>query len=180
MCFEGLPQPKPAAGEVLIKIHSVSVNRTLDCVVRAGKYPVKIRLPHVLGADPAGEIIELGSEVTNYKVGDRVAVISATPCQKCESCRGGLEANCANSKRIGVDVPGGYAEYIAVSARYAVKLPGAISFAEGTVVTRHFPMAFNLLVNKATSSPVNAYWLWARPAPWVAPVCKSRRCSAQR
>jgi NADPH:quinone reductase-like Zn-dependent oxidoreductase len=153
MCFEGLPQPKPAAGEVLIKIHSVSVNRTLDCVVRAGKYPVKIRLPHVLGADPAGEIIELGSEVTNYKVGDRVAVISATPCQKCESCRGGLEANCANSKRIGVDVPGGYAEYIAVSARYAVKLPGAISFAEGTVVTRHFPMAFNLLVNKADLKP---------------------------
>jgi hypothetical protein len=50
--FEDLPQPKPAAGETLIKIHSVSVNRTLDCVVRAGKYPVKIRLPHVLGADP--------------------------------------------------------------------------------------------------------------------------------
>jgi len=33
--FEDLPQPKPAAGEALIKIHSVSVNRTLDCVVRA-------------------------------------------------------------------------------------------------------------------------------------------------
>jgi NADPH:quinone reductase-like Zn-dependent oxidoreductase len=54
--FEDLPQPKPAAGEALIKIHSVSVNRTLDCVVRAGKYPVNIRLPHVLGADPAGEV----------------------------------------------------------------------------------------------------------------------------
>src|SRR4030095_9255878 len=56
--FEDLPQPKPAAGETLIKIHSVSVNRTLDCVVRAGKYPVKIRLPHVLGADPAGEVVQ--------------------------------------------------------------------------------------------------------------------------
>jgi NADPH2:quinone reductase len=151
--LEDLPEPKPAPGEILIRVHSVSVNRTLDCVVRAGKYPVKIRLPHVLGADPAGEIIELGSEVTNYKVGDRVAVISATPCQQCESCRGGLKANCANSKRIGVDVPGGYAEYIAVPARYAVKLPGQISFAEGTVVTRHFPMAFNLLVNKADLKP---------------------------
>jgi len=46
--------------------------------VRAGKYPVKIQLPHVLGADPAGEVVQIGGSVTPFKVGDRVAVISAT------------------------------------------------------------------------------------------------------
>ncbi len=145
--------PKPGANEILLKIHSVSVNRTLDLIVRAGRYPVKIRLPHVLGADPAGEVVAIGDGVTQFKVGDRVAVISATPCQQCGPCLAGVEANCVDSKRIGVDLWGGYTEFIAVWARYAVKLPDEISFAEGTVITRHFPMAFNLLASKADIKP---------------------------
>jgi len=148
--MEDLYEPKPAPGEILIKVHSVSVNRTLDCIVRAGRYPVKVQLPHVLGADPAGEVVEIGSGVTKFKVGDRVAVISAVPCQKCGPCLQGDEGNCVDGKRVGVDLWGGYAEHITISARYAVKIPDNISFAEATVVTRHFPMAFNLLASKAS------------------------------
>jgi NADPH2:quinone reductase len=151
--LEDVPAPKPAAGEIVLKVHSVSVNRTLDLIVRAGKYPVKIQLPHVLGADPAGEVVEIGGAVTKLKVGDRVAVISATPCQQCGPCLKGEEANCVDNKRIGVDLWGGYAEFIALPARYAVKLADEISFAEGTVITRHFPMAFNLLASKANIKP---------------------------
>lgn len=146
--LEDLPTPKPDVGEILVKVHSVSVNRTLDCVVRSDNYPVKIKLPHVLGVDPAGEVVGVGG-VTKFKLGERVAVISATPCQKCVPCLKGDEANCVDSRRIGIDLWGGYAEYIAVPERCAVKLPDDVSFAEGTVITRHFPMAFNLLVNKA-------------------------------
>ena len=151
--LEDLPDPKPAPGEILIKVHSVSVNRTLDCVVRAGKYPVKVQLPHVLGADPAGEIVEIGSGATKLKVGDRVAVISAMPCQKCGRCLKGDEGNCVDGKRVGVDLWGGYAEQIAIPVRYAVRIPDNISFAEATVITRHFPMAFNLLGSQAGIRP---------------------------
>jgi NADPH:quinone reductase-like Zn-dependent oxidoreductase len=147
--LEDIPTPKPAADEILIKVHSVSVNRTLDCVVRAGHYPVKIHLPHVVGADPAGEVVEIGKEATSHNIGDRVAVISATPCQKCGPCLSGAQMNCLNSKRIGIDTWGGYAQYITVPSRYAVKIPDELSFAAGTVITRHFPMAFQLLVSKA-------------------------------
>jgi NADPH:quinone reductase len=83
--LENVFTPRPKAGEILIRVHSVSVNRTLDCVVRAGNYPVKSQLPHVLGVDPAGEVVEVADGVTKFKPGDRVAVISATPCQKCAS-----------------------------------------------------------------------------------------------
>lgn len=151
--LENLPPPTPAADEILIRVHSVSVNRTLDCAVRAGKYPVNIRLPHVLGVDPAGEVSEVGDGVTKFRRGDRVAVISATPCQQCAPCLKGEDFHCIDSKRIGVDVWGGCAELIALPERYAVKLPKEISFAEGTVITRHFPMAFNLLVGKADVRP---------------------------
>jgi NADPH2:quinone reductase len=155
--LEDVPIPVAAAGEILVKVHSVSVNRTLDCIVRGGNYPVKIQLPHVLGVDPAGEVIKLGAGATKFVIGNRVAVISALPCQKCGPCLKGDEANCVDSKRIGIDRWGGYAEYIAVPERYAVKLPDNVSFAEGTVVTRHFPMAFNLLTSKAE----------VRPGEWV-------------
>lgn len=147
--LEDIPTPKPAADEILIKVHSVSVNRTLDCVVRAGRYPVKIQLPHVVGADPAGEVVDIGNEVTSHNIGDRVAVISATPCQKCGPCSSGAKINCINSKRIGIDTWGGYAQYVTVPSHYAVKIPGELTFAAGTVITRHFPMAFQLLTSKA-------------------------------
>jgi NADPH:quinone reductase-like Zn-dependent oxidoreductase len=100
--MEDLHEPKAAPGELLIKVHSVSVNRTLDCTVRSGHYPVKIRLPHVLGVDPAGEVVEVGTGVEKFKAGDRVATISIMPCLKCKKCLNGLDANRRASKHIGL------------------------------------------------------------------------------
>jgi NADPH2:quinone reductase len=150
---EEVAEPKVDAGEIVIKVHSVSVNRTLDCVVRAGNYPVTLQMPHVLGVDPAGEVVEVGSGVTKFKVLDRVAVISIIPCLNCKQCVKGQEANCLASKHIGLHRWGGYAEYVAVPERNAFKIPDNLSFAEGTVITRHFPMAFNLLASKTTVKP---------------------------
>jgi NADPH2:quinone reductase len=153
LSFEEVPTPEPAAGEILVKVYSVSVNRTLDLIVRAGNYPVKIQMPHILGVDPAGIISEIGEGVADLTVGDRVAVVSFMACKKCQQCLSGEEANCLASRHIGLHRWGGYAEYVAVPAHNAFKLPSNISFAEGSVVTRHFPMAFNLLVSKAAVKP---------------------------
>lgn len=150
---EEVPVPKPAAGEILIRVRSVSVNRTLDCVVRAGKYPVTIQLPHVLGVDPAGEVVEVGGGVGRFRRGERVATISIIPCLGCKQCLKGLEANCTASKHLGLHRWGGYAEYVAVPERNAFMIPDNLSFAEGTIITRHFPMAFNLLCSKTTIQP---------------------------
>lgn len=151
--LEELPTPTPAAGEVLIQVHSVSVNRTLDLIVRQGNYPVKIQLPHILGVDPAGIVVQVGEGVEEPKVGERVGVISFTACRKCRQCLAGEEANCLNSRHIGLHRWGGCAEYVAVPARNAFRLPEHLSFAQGTVITRHFPMAFNLLSSKAELKP---------------------------
>ena len=83
MQIEEVPTPEPGPGEVLIKLHAVSVNRTLDLVARAGRYARPIALPHVLGVDPSGVIAAVGPGVTERKVGDRVVsanrVSEATP-----------------------------------------------------------------------------------------------------
>ena len=56
MKLEEVPTPEPGPGEVLIKVHAVSVNRTLDAVVRAGKYARRVTLPLTPGVDPSGVV----------------------------------------------------------------------------------------------------------------------------
>jgi NADPH:quinone reductase len=151
--YGNVPIPKAAAGEIVLKVYAVSVNRTLDLVVRAGKYPVKIHMPHVLGVDPAGEVVEIGEDVSGFAIGARVAVVSFIACRHCKQCLKGEEACCVASQHIGLHRWGGYAEYVAVPAGNAFKLPDNIAYADGSVITRHFPMAFNQLTSKADVKP---------------------------
>ena len=58
--LEEVPEPVPGPGEVLLNVRAVSVNRTLDLVVRAGQYAHRPVLPHVLGVDPCGVVAEIG------------------------------------------------------------------------------------------------------------------------
>jgi NADPH:quinone reductase-like Zn-dependent oxidoreductase len=147
--LEEVARPEVQPGEVLITVRSVSVNRTLDLAVRAGNYPAPVTLPHVLGVDPAGVVAEVGEGVTRVEPGDRVAVVSFIACGKCRQCVEGEEANCLASRHIGLHRWGGYAEYVTSPERNVFKLPPRVSFADGSVITRHFPMAFNQLVDKA-------------------------------
>jgi NADPH2:quinone reductase len=151
--YENVPIPKAATGEIVLKVYSVSVNRTLDLVVRAGNYPVKIQMPHVLGVDPAGEVVEIGEGVQGFAIGGRVAVVSFIACRQCKQCLKGEEACCVASQHIGLHRWGGYAEYVAVPAGNAFKLPDNIAYGEASVITRHFPMAFNQLTSKADVKP---------------------------
>ena len=66
--FHEVTAPKPGPGEVVIRVHNVSVNVTLDIILRKGNYPMKPPLPHVMGIDPVGEIIEVGSGVTGFSL----------------------------------------------------------------------------------------------------------------
>jgi len=147
--MEQLPTPSPSAGEVLIEVHSVSVNQTLDIAVRAGTYRTDLRFPLVLGTDPAGVITATGADVPATRRGERVAVVASIRCGDCRFCRTGREDSCQRSKHMGLDRWGGYAEYVTVPVENVFPIPDNLSFAEASVVTRHFPTAINLLLNHA-------------------------------
>jgi NADPH:quinone reductase len=151
--YEDVPTPEPGPGEVLVKVGAVSVNRTLDLAVRAGEYVVKPKLPHILGVDPSGVVAELGEGVEGRRTGERVALLGTIRCGECELCVSGKDAACPNSQHLGVNRWGGYSEYIAVKARNTFPIPDNLSFAEASVVTRHFPTAINLIENKAQLQP---------------------------
>src|SRR5579862_5590453 len=73
MKYEDVPDPKPGPGQVLVRLHAVGVN-PVDAYVRAGTYMVKPDLPFTPGSDGAGVIEAVGSEVKNWKPGDRVYI----------------------------------------------------------------------------------------------------------
>jgi NADPH2:quinone reductase len=139
MQLEDVPDPVLQPDEVLIRVAAVSVNRTLDLVVRAGAYARPVTLPHVLGVDPSGTIVQIGSDVITRSIGDRV---TTTPH---------LVKGTATSPPVmlGVQRWGGYAELVAVPATSSHLIPDGLDFVQATVVARHAPLAYNLLERKA-------------------------------
>ncbi len=142
MQWEEVPTPKPGAGEVLVKVHAVSVNQTLDLHVREGQGNYGTPLPHVLGVDPSGKVVELGRGVDDIKVNQRVAAYGPVRCGVCERC---IEMDfelCTGPRMLGVQCWGGYAEYLCLPAHNWIPIPDNLPFPEATLVTRHFPLAF--------------------------------------
>jgi NADPH:quinone reductase-like Zn-dependent oxidoreductase len=143
--YEDMPTPEPDPDEVLIQVHAVSVNRTLDLKVRQGTYDAEVTLPLVLGVDPSGVVAATGERVEALNEGDRVGVISMLRCGTCRYCLGGDDGDCRETRHIGVHRWGGYAEYVSVPAVNAHVLPQRVPFPEATVIMRHVPAAFNLV-----------------------------------
>ena len=143
---EHIARPEPAPGEVLIRVPNVSVNVTLDILMRRGLHPYKPEFPHVRGVDPTGEVVAVGLGVERPAVGERAAVHLHL---RSPDCRFGQEAEDAGDGLIGIHRWGGYAEYITVPAENAFVIPDALSSAEACVVMRHLPTARHMLYKKA-------------------------------
>lgn len=152
-----VPAPKPAADEVTVAVEAVSINRSFDLLVRRDGNNRNIALPHVLGADPAGTVAEVGEAVTQFAPGDRVAVASTIRCGRCRECVEGDEAACRAPAMVGVHRWGGYAERVAAPAAVVHRIPDGISAADACVIVRHAPAAYNQLVDKTA----------LRPGEWV-------------
>ena len=139
MRLEEVPTPVAGPGEVLVRVKAVSVNRTLDLIVRSGRYATPVKLPHVLGVDPSGVVEAVGPDVTERKAGDRVVTMQflrpPTPTTP--------------PALIGVHGWGGYAEFVKVPAALTRPIPPGVDFPTATVVARHAPTAFSLLRDTA-------------------------------
>lgn len=129
--IEAIPQPKPGAGEVLVRVRACGIDGTdLKLLDGFGYAP---QLPFIMGHEIAGEVARLGAGVTGFAPGDRVAVYNFLTCGCCFYCRIARDQLCLNMGGVvGVlDVPGGYAEYVCLPARQLIALPNDVSYADG-------------------------------------------------
>ncbi len=120
--YTDFPTPEPRPGEMLVKLQAAALNR-LDIWVRRGWPGIKLQYPHIPGADGAGVVAALGEGVTDLAVGDAVVLDGNIGDGTCDACLAGMDNQCRHWNLLGETLRGTYAEYIAVPARYALKMP---------------------------------------------------------
>ena len=115
LTYGDMPEPVVGPNEVKISVRACGINR-LEVFTRAGVRGTRLDLtePHILGADVAGDVAEVGSEVTMVKPGDRVVVNPRLYCGQCQYCIAGEEELCVRPGVLGSRLSGGYAEYVKV------------------------------------------------------------------
>jgi NADPH:quinone reductase-like Zn-dependent oxidoreductase len=128
--YADLPEPEPKPGEALIRVRSVALNH-LDIWVRKGWPGLHLPLPHIGGADIAGEIVSINSPGSAWSTGSRVIVYPGITTADDEWTRTGQESLSPGYKIIGEQTQGGFAEYVTVPTQNLFRLPDGISFEDG-------------------------------------------------
>jgi len=120
-----IPVPEPDKGEILVKVTACGICHTEMDEIEGRLEP---RLPIILGHEIVGKVAELGSEVSEFKIGDRVGIAWIhSACGKCNFCKEGLENLCQYFESTGHQAEGGYAEYTTVSSDFAYLIPDRFS-----------------------------------------------------
>ncbi len=129
--YEDMPLPSAGPGEALIEMKAAGVcSSDLARVFgdEAYFYPI------VLGHEVAGEVAELGEEVTGVEVGDRCAVAPLLPCWRCEWCQRGRYSLCDDYNYLGSRTHGAYAEYMTAPVENLVPLPPQVDYEAGAML----------------------------------------------
>ena len=146
--YVDFPTPKPGTGQVLIRLRAAALNR-LDLWVREGWPGIKLEYPHIPGADGAGEVAEIGPNVSQWKVGARVVINSNLGCGNCDFCIAGKDNLCRNWRLLGETVRGTYAEYVVVPAGNLYLLPDGFDNRVAAAAGLVFHTAWHSLIKRA-------------------------------
>jgi NADPH:quinone reductase-like Zn-dependent oxidoreductase len=148
--YEDIPDPQPRKDQVLVRVKACAMNH-LDLWVRKSLPGVK--LPHILGSDIAGEIVETGEYVSGVKAGGRVLLAPMHFCNRCAKCMAGLQNQCPEFTVLGNRVDGGNCELMAVPVANVIPIPDALDFNQAASVPLVFLTAWHMLVGRAGIRP---------------------------
>lgn len=152
--IEDIDVPKIKPTEVMIKVEAAAYNYN-DLWAIWGE-PVKTPLPHISGSDAAGTVVEVGSDVTKFKPGDRVVSHSNMSCRVCDMCTSGREYDCNDRSIWGFQTGplwGGFAQYTHLPEVNVAKLPENVSFNDASATSMVGMTAWHMLVGRAKIKP---------------------------
>jgi threonine dehydrogenase-like Zn-dependent dehydrogenase len=125
------PAPVPADDEVLLKTGAAGVCGSDTLFLGEdedgyARYPGHVRYPVVPGHEFSGEIVDIGKNVSDFKVGDIVTAETMNWCGKCMPCRTGMFNQCENLEEIGFTLDGGFAEYMLAKEKFCFNIEGLV------------------------------------------------------
>jgi len=113
--LEDVPEPRIGINDVLIRVHRTGICGTDVHIYKWDAWAAKtIRVPMVIGHEFVGEIVEVGSNVTDFHAGQIVSGEGHVVCGRCRNCLAGRRHLCADTKGVGVDRAGAFAELLAL------------------------------------------------------------------
>lgn len=149
--LEDIRKPVPGHNDVLIKVQRTAICGTDIHIYQWDDWARKtIPVPLAVGHEFSGEIVEFGSEVKGFKVGDRVSAEGHITCGVCRNCRAGRRHLCINTAGVGVNRQGAFADYLSVPAFNVFKLPAVISSDMASILdplgnATHTALSFDLV-----------------------------------
>lgn len=152
--IKDISEPKPKPDEVVFKVKAAALNYN-DIWGMRGQ-PVAVPLPHVSGSDAAGEVIAVGEDVRNFKVGDRVVSHSNMSCRVCSACTDGREFDCIKRTIWGFQTGptwGAFSETTHLPEVNVAKIPEGVSFDEAAAASMTLLTSWHMLVGRAKIRP---------------------------
>src|SRR5215211_553606 len=150
--YTEFPTPEPRPGEALVRLHAAALNR-MDVMVRNGWPGIKLELPHINGADGAGEVAAFGddtekAENREIELGDHVVINANLGCGECEFCLDGKDNMCRKWRLLGETVRGTYAEYVSLPLKQLYRLPKDFDFHQAAAAALVYQTAWHSLVTR--------------------------------
>jgi alcohol dehydrogenase len=143
------PPPPPSPGEVQIRVRATALNH-IDVWGWRGMAFAKRKLPLVVGAEAAGEVVAAGSDITAFKAGDRVVMYGGLTCGVCKACRAGRDNLCESISGImGFHVDGFARELINMPARLVIPIPPGVAWRDAACAPIAFSTVQHMLFDNA-------------------------------
>lgn len=155
--YESVPDPVIGSGSVLVKIKASAMNH-LDLWVRRGIPGVP--LPMIMGSDGSGEIVEVGSNVSQFKNGDAICIQPLVYCGHCRFCVRGQENYCNKWGIIGENQNGTNCEYIALPESSVRLKPNHLSFEQAAAFPLTAQTAYGMLIRRAKIETGETIFIW--------------------
>jgi len=151
--YEDAEEPRLSApNEVVVQLKAAALNH-IDIWIRLGVTGIVIPMPHILGADGAGVVVEVGREVQNVKTGDEVCLYPFSGCGRCEFCLDARDFMCIRVRALGERVEGTYAERVKLPAENCFPIPAGMSFEEAGAFPLVFLTVWRMLITNARLKP---------------------------
>lgn len=129
--FEDVPCPTIKDDEVLVEVHSCGICGTDFHVYKGDR---EVQFPLIQGHEISGKVVEIGKEVNKDLLNTRVTIEPNFTCGKCFFCKTGRYNLCQSRQTLGLTLPGGFSEYLAVPKEYVWKISDQMSYDEGAIV----------------------------------------------
>ena len=161
------PDPSIRADEVLVRSDAAGICGT-DVHIYRGEFHDRVKYPAIQGHEFGGVIEEVGRDVKAWKPGDRVAVDPIIPCHGCPACHEGHINACRTLRLLGVDMDGGFGQYVAVPQNSLFALPDSVPMKHASMVEM-YGLGHHVLARAGCSR--------ARPWSFSAQASSACRCS---